>query len=189
MSQSSFARHQKRLFLLLVIISINSCYLFQPRKAEEPVGKVEWNHFTILPYLTLENLIYSYNYSENSDRYGTILSSDFLFYFDQQDVHDYGFPVSWGKDSEIYMRSLVTNKTKLELTIINDQEDVVLSEEALIYRNYSLTLLSSSDIFAGRFALQLKREDDGFWRIKKWEDFRNEDKETWGRFKYETYPS
>jgi hypothetical protein len=177
-------------FILLgwICFSFSGCYLFEPRKAEEPVGQVKWNHFPIVPGQTLENLLYSYNHSENADRYELILSEDFRFYFDAQDVHDFSFPVFWNKESEVNMRSLINEKMRLELTIIPDQADVVQSETAALYRSYELEVLPVRERFAGKMVLNMLRSEDGFWRIESWEDIRQANEATWGRFKYETFP-
>ncbi len=188
MNRKSLAFPCGIVLLCYISLSLPGCHLFEPRKAEEPIGQVKWNNFPIIPEQTLENLLYSYNYSENTDRYEFILSNDFRFYFDAQDVHDFSFPVYWDKESEVNMRSLINEKMRLELTIIPDQADVVQSEMATIYRSYDLEVLPERERFAGNMVLNMIRSEDGFWRIESWEDIRQANEATWGRFKYETFP-
>jgi len=169
---------------------VTSCEIFETREAEEPAGKVDWNLFPITPYQTLDNLSYAYNYNENIDRYGSILSNDFMFYFDTQDIQDYNLPTYWTKEMETEMRSLINYKMDLELQLIEDRDDIIQSDTAVIYRNYHLLLTRNpeSSVFMGSMTLYLQRESDGFWRIDRWEDFRTDHNVTWGRLKYEYIP-
>jgi hypothetical protein len=164
--------------------------LFEKRDPEEPVGKVNWNHYPITPLQTLDNLKYAYDYNENVDRYGSILSSDFEFHFDSQDVQDYNLPVYWGKDMETEMRSLIDKNMDLELQIIEEKDDIIQSDNAVLYRDYELLLTRENEtsVFSGSMTLYIRRDSDGFWRIYQWEDFRTDNDTTWGRLKYEYIP-
>lgn len=180
-----------KLFFFLVLptllILLLSCNLFDTRDAEEPEGKVNWNLFPITPFQTLENLDYAYNFNENIDRYGSILSDEFEFHFDSQDIQDYNLPPYWGKLMETEMRSLLDKDISLDMQQNEESEDIIQSESAVLYRDYQLILtrLSGTSFFAGSMTLYLQRENDGFWRIYRWEDFRTDNDVTWGRLKYE----
>jgi len=178
-----------RLVILTALI-LSSCGLFETRDPEEPVGKVNWNHYPITPLQTLDNLKYAYDYNENVDRYGSILSSDFEFHFDSQDVQDYNLPVYWGKDMETEMRSLIDKNMDLELQIIEEKDDIIQSDNAVLYRDYELLLTRENEtsVFSGSMTLYIRRDSDGFWRIYQWEDFRTDNDTTWGRLKYEYIP-
>ncbi len=159
------------------------CNIFEPRTAEEPVGKVEWNYFPIIADQTLENLVFAYDYKENSGRYGSVLSNDFRFYFDSQDIQDYSLPVYWDKSAEINMRELIDIGIRVNLENIPDKEDIIQAEQAIYNRNYSV--YATNRFFSGSMTIFVRREDDGFWRIYRWEDYRKDDNDTWGRLKYE----
>ncbi|MBW6516675.1 MAG: hypothetical protein K0B81_08710 [Candidatus Cloacimonetes bacterium] len=176
--------------LLILLLLIASCGIFETREAEDPVGKVYWNHFPITAFQTLDNLIYAYDYNENINRYSTILSDDFEFFFDTQDIQDFNLPISWNKQMEVEMRSLIDKKIELELALIEDKDDIIQSDTAVIYRDYHLVLTRSSGTtnFIGSMTLYMQRDTDGFWRINRWEDFRKENQVTWGRLKYEFIP-
>jgi|SRR5690554_3043103 len=176
--------------VILTVLFLSSCGLFETREPEEPVGKINWNHYPITPFQTLDNLKYAYDYNENIDRYGAILSSDFEFYFDSQDVQDYNLPAYWGKDIETEMRSLIDKNMDLDLQIIEEKEDIIQSDNAVLYRDYDLVLAreNTTSFFSGSFTLYIRREGDGLWRIYRWEDFRTDSDPTWGRLKYEYTP-
>lgn len=187
------SRRSRLVFSISVIASLIlllSCNVFDTRDAEEPVGNVQWNHFPITPLQTFDNLGYSWNSNENIDRYERIFSDandSFLFFFDSQDIQDYNLPAHWNKETEVEMRSLINRDMDLEMQSIDEKEDIIQSETAVIYRDYQLSVKRDADttVFSGSMTLYLQREDDGFWRIHRWEDFRTDDNDTWGRLKYE----
>jgi hypothetical protein len=177
----------------VILFFLTSCGLFETRDAEDPEGKVNWNHYPITPMQTLDNLKYAWDSNENIDRYDSILSDSdngFLFFFDSQDVQDYNLPVSWDKSMETDMRSLINEEMNFEMQLIPEKDDVIQSESALLYRDYRLAVNreSGTSLFSGSMTLYLQRESDGFWRITRWEDFRKDSDETWGRLKYEYIP-
>jgi len=176
--------------LAVTLLFLTSCKMFEPREAEEPKGVVVWNHFPITPYQTFENLEVIYNYSDNIDRYQSILTDDFSFYFDTQDVQDYHLPTLWDKDNEVEMRGMINSEMELTMSCIVEKRDVIHSDTAVLYRNYRLSFNSgrSNTHFEGDMALYMVREGDGFWRIERWDDFRSNEHITWGRLKYEYVP-
>jgi hypothetical protein len=174
----------------VLFLITGGCDLFSPRKADVPKGKVTWNHFPINPNQTLDNFITVYNYSENIERYHSILTDGFRFYFDSQDAQDYHIPDFWGKDSEVGTRGLINQNMELSLDIMPEKEDITQADSAIFYRNYRLMLSSNQgdNLFSGSLSLFLKRGNDGFWRIERWDDFRSGNQVTWGRLKYEYTP-
>lgn len=184
---------KKCIFLaMLVVLTGYGCRLFEPRKPEEPdVSRAEWNLFPITPEQTLNNLEYAYNYQANADRYGSILTDDFRFFFDAQDVQDYNLPEYWGKVDEVAARKLINIDINIELTEIEGEDDVIQAQRATYNRDYQIRKKAGQQgtLFTGSLILDLRREDDGFWKIYRWEDYRNEDElDTWGRFKNEFAP-
>lgn len=183
-----------RYFIFLtILLLIASCRIFEPREAEKPGKPVEWNAFPTSPEKCMENLIYSYNYRENVYQYGSLLSDEFKFYFDPQDVSDFTTPSMWYKTNEIdmlmnvYQQTGDTQELNLVLSAIPGQSDNYYANNAWIYRfyelqvNHSLTNLSTD--FSGKFQILLERESNGLWKIKEWYDYRNQSEWTWGRMK------
>ncbi len=176
-----------------------SCNAFSPRDSEEPQSGSEWNSFPIQPEQTLENLEYAYEYSQNSIKYGEIFADGFSFFFDTQDISDYGVPEAWDSETEEEMLLLLYNHLlsgtviSLELTPVESEPDDIQSETAEFYREYQLSidhdLEDLPDTFGGMMYLEIVRNQDGFWRISKWQDYRTDQETvTWGRLKYEISP-
>ena len=185
----------KKINYLLLILILSGCNIFQPRKAEEPRPPAQWHPFTVTALMCLENLVFSYNYKQNMFNFERILSNDFVFYFDRNDVTDFSLPISWEKDAEkemlINAHQRVEGDRAMDLiltSIVNQPDDIGLNI-AWIYRNYELFVYHDdqniSNTFAGQFQLLLERENDGLWRIMEWHDFRKDSLWTWGRMKNE----
>ncbi len=170
---------------LALILLISSCHLFEPRKSELPFSEADWNQFPILAEQALENLLFSYEYSENIERYHTVLTDDFRFYFDVQDVQNYSLPEYWTKEEEIFTRVVFPHGFEdLVFSGIESKTDILLEESAVYYRHYSFQYDNTH--YQGNMTLNLVKESDGFWRIEHWQDYRNEgNTNTWGRIKYE----
>lgn len=172
--------------VLVSVLLVSGCELFETRKPEEPTGNVEWNYFPITSEQAWDNLTFVFKYDENIDKYGTILTDDFRFYFDAQDVHDYSLPPSWNKHSEVTMRGLITISVSIDYQPIVDKEDLIQADKATYNRDYEIRKGSTDDIlFAGSMSVYLRRDVDGFWRIYRWEDYRKGQYVSWGRLKYE----
>lgn len=186
----------KKLVLFIAtmsLLALGACELFAPRKAQEPVEPVDWNTFFINPALTEDNLEYSYNHHQNALKYGDILSTNFTFRFAVQDINDYGTPVSWNAENEkemlVNLHENLSNKNeKMELILeaISDQPDQINATNAWIYRKYTILIQSEAKeilTYEGRCALYLE-SDNGFWKIKEWNDYRTESAHSWGLLKY-----
>ncbi len=182
----------KALTLTTAVISVLLCFgcnLFDTRNPDEPKGQADWNYFPITSEQTLENLMNVFIYNANVDKYGSILSENFQFYFDARDVQDYSLPSYWDKETEISMRNLMSIEVEIEMQEIDEQDDIIQADRVTFNRHYEITA-GSEDIqkFAGSMTLNLIREEDGFWRIDKWKDYRIDDEDSWGRLKYEYAP-
>jgi hypothetical protein len=193
-------KNMRLLVLLAATISLlllGACDLFAPRKAEDPETPTPWNTFFINSSLTVQNLVFSYDYPQNALKYGDILSSNFAFHFAIQDVNDFGTPVSWNAESEqemlVNLHRNLSNKDEamqLELNTIPAQPDQVTATNAWIYRSYVISINSHSQeipFYRGRCAIYLE-SDNGFWKIKDWFDYRTESNtepnHSWGQLKY-----
>jgi len=181
----------KIVYVLILILVCFGCNLFEPREAEPPDPPADWHVFPTTHVMCLENLIFAHNYRENMWNYGNILSEQFEFIFDRQDVSDFTLPNTWNRISETVMLRNAHSQAgasgiNLELSLIENQVDDVRSNMAWIFRNYSLKVDSFHDdnyqIFSGRMELYLEIEH-GLWVIREWFDFRDGNIWTWGRMK------
>ncbi len=188
-----------KLLVLAVIVMLMACNAFSPRDSEEPESGVEWNSFPIQPQQVLENLVYAYEFSQNSIKYGEIFTDEFRFFFDTQDVSDYGVPQEWDAQTEsdmlllLYNHLLSNTDMTLELEEVEDEPDDIQSEFAEFYRKYTLSVQHDLNhlpqTFSGVCFLEIVKGTDGFWRISQWQDNRKDQESvTWGRLKYEVSP-
>jgi len=177
----------------MIISLIIGCNIFEPRKADEPDEPVGWNHIPNTPERCIENLVYAYNHRENIYQYGSVLSNQFVFHFDPQDRADFTLPASWGRANEIEMLmnayQLLGQTQAIHLTLLPmpNQPDRIQANTASMFRYYILHVNhSQSNLgteFSGQMQLNLERENNGFWRIREWSDFRVQSEWTWGRMK------
>lgn len=184
----------KILVVFGIIIFVAGCDIFEPRKADEPINnQYEWNDYTSTPNQILENLVWSYEYIQNAENYQNIFTNDFVFYFDSQDVSEHGYPSSWSLDNEInviqdyYFQSSDDVSIEIELST-NSESDQINSNDAHLYRDYTITTTDEIEDFPNTFAGKLELYlifEDGVWLIKTWKDFRSDSSDTWGRFKHE----
>ena len=184
---------KKARILWIFLTMIASCNIFQTRDADPPEPPALWNAFPNTPERCLENLVYAFSFRENVFKYKDILSDDFIFYFDPQDVQDFTVPDRWFKQSEIdmlmnvYFQSDQTQDMNLSLEVLPNQPDIIQSNHAWLYREYILlvenTIPGFNNEFIGQFQLYLERESNGFWIIKEWIDYRTQSIWTFGRMK------
>lgn len=175
-----------KMLLSAAILLLSGCNLFNTREPDEPKGQADWNYFPITSEQTLENLEYAFSFNANADKYGSILADDFRFYFDARDVRDYSLPAYWDKETEVSMRNLMSVEVEIELQEIDDQEDTIQSDRVTYNRHYEV--IAAADEFKGSLTLNLRREEDGFWRVYRWEDYRKDSEYSWGRLKHEYAP-
>ena len=182
-----------RYFIVLLFFALFStgCNLFQPRESEEPTKPADWHITTDTAEKCLENLEYAYNFKQNAVNYQSILSEQFEFFFDVQDISDFTLPTKWVRRDEITMlwdAHQATNEyqgMKLVMEKIPTQNDNHGANSVTFYRNYELRVDSLQRNFYGKFQLLVEKESDGRWRITRWQDFRDNNEWTWGRMKNE----
>ncbi len=189
-----------RIIRIVFVISLvlSGCNIFTTRSAEPPVNvDIKWNDFPVEPHNIVDNLVLAYQNSKNASQYPEILDTDFKFYFDNKDINDYGTPSSWNYSTEKSVPIRIHNSgnidsIKIELEEIEEEQDVIQTYSADIYRYYNLTMYLSPDdsilVFCGKMHLLLK-EVNSFWHISKWFDSRDYKETTnsksWGWLKNE----
>jgi hypothetical protein len=183
-----------RIVLVTVALFTLSCGIFEPRESAEPETQVPWVSYPINKEQIMDNLIFSYNYPENTNNYEKIFTDDFVFYFSNQDVNEYSTPVSLNKTQENEMlinfhKDMIGSEQSVSLenlSVIDDQDDIINNDSAILYRDYYLTIDGSDpEIYQGRAEFHLILGSDNFWRINIWKDYRSTSNKTWGLLKNE----
>ena len=142
----------------------------------------------------MENLSYSYNYSENANNYEKIFTDDFIFHFSSQDITEHSTPnvLDIGQEIEMLinlhkdMIGLGQIVSLDSLNAIDSQDDVINSDSAILYRSYYLRIDGRTpQIFQGQAEFHLILSSDNSWKIKIWKDYRTNSNQTWGLLKNE----
>ena len=180
--------------IVFICLLLSGCNIFDLRTADPPDGKVEWNSYANTYEKCLENLVYSYNYRENVYKYSDILTDNFRFEFDREDVFNHSVPEVWEKRSEtemlinLFQQTTSNQSVHLELFPLENQRDDVRDRVATIYRGYVLLLNNNrnpNEELIGELEMVLEKETNGLWKIKEWRDYRRQSHKTWGRLKNE----
>jgi hypothetical protein len=174
---------------ILVLFFLAGCGIFTLRDAQAPSKPPLWNNFYTTWQLALENLEYGYEDERNLTKFYELMASDFRFYFAAQDVNDYNITGVWTRDNErdmLYNLHSMADSISIELQTIPGQDDDINSTPVRLYRSYTLTMKTGLEFrtYAGRMEIQM-RQENGFWRIIKWYDYRESTPFTWGKLKYD----
>jgi len=118
-----------------------------------------------------QNFKYAYTFKDTSI-YGQLLDRDFIFSYRDYDL---GVDVSWGRDDEMHSTDgLFKNSQKLDLIWNNI---VSISEDSTnIVRSFNLTItFNPTDVIFidGRVNLELVKDNNNRWLIKRWVDESN----------------
>ena len=182
---------RKIALMLLVLITLTSCEIFDLRDSQPPTVEAEWNDFATNLELALQNLEYAYEDSRNTINYSRIFTPDFRFYFAPQDITDFSTDAQWTSVQEQDMLlNLHTRYSKIEVSLgLLPTADEISANEARIYRSYTLTAkpVNTEDadiVVQGNLELSYRKQY-GYWYIYRWYDYRSADGHTWGRLKYE----
>ncbi len=177
--------------ILLALIALCGCEIFEVRESEAPTKPPTWNNFVTTWSACMENLEYCYQDFRNVVKYGSLFTDDYRFSFAAQDINDYGIHGNWGKTKEEDMLfSLVDQCDSLQLDTkpILHQNDEINASDATIYRSYILRVLKKNqqvpEIYEGNFEIHFKKEL-GNWYIESWNDYRSSNNPTWGKLKYD----
>ncbi|HNX38546.1 MAG TPA: hypothetical protein PL124_10430 [Candidatus Cloacimonadota bacterium] len=176
------------LIVLLVMILLTGCDIFGLRDAQPPSAPAPWNDYATDWMLCLENLTYCYTDARNVVKYSGLFITDYRFYFATQDAQEHNITQIWTRSEEQDMLINLHNqsvKITLSLSVIPGSPDEILASEAKLYRQYSLSVKSTSSttVYGGSMELHLKLSG-GYWYISKWYDYRGGSAPTWGMLKY-----
>ncbi len=182
--------HFYKILFVALILLLSGCNIFSPRSAEPPENFGEWEPFPVNYIQVLENIKTALIYPQNSAKYPDILADNFIFVFDYQDYNELDVPHNWGKNRESAYLVNFHNQWKEETDItffeIEGGSDYIQTNSAVISRNYEITIKTNNgeiDVYRGKFVLTAE-DYYGFWKIRRWEDYRTSNTEsTWGRLK------
>lgn len=188
-----------RIWCIVWLLVLCGCDIFSTREAQDPTETAQWHTFTVTPGMVLDNLEFAFEEPQNLSRYQEILTGDFRFEFDLQDVNQYGTPIQWDRDTETEALGLLYSgigeetEIQVELLEIAGEPDVIMTGYAEIHREYTIDLSpppeGSDGLFHGRMFLYIV-EQEGFWRIGIWSDERDQESSpTWGKLKFDYAPS
>jgi hypothetical protein len=139
---------RKYAVLLIALLALCACELFEVRDSEPPTKPPSWNNFTTSWELCLQNLSYCYEDARNVVKYGGLFTEGFRFSFAPQDINDYGISGIWGRAQEQDMLLSLhgqCDSLQLDLQPISGQNDDISASEAIIYRSYELSLLKRTE--------------------------------------------
>ncbi|MCB5253502.1 MAG: hypothetical protein RBR69_06010 [Candidatus Cloacimonadaceae bacterium] len=177
--------------IILVLITLFSCEVFDLRDSQLPTVEAEWNDFATNLELALQNLKYAYEDSRNAINYSRIFYPDFRFYFAPQDITDFSTDAYWLSTHEQDMLlNLHTRYSKINVSLEPlSTADEISASEAKLYRSYQLIAKAADSqeqdiIVHGNLELHYRKQY-GYWYIYRWYDYRLPDGHTWGRLKHE----
>ncbi len=117
------------------------------------------------------NFQYAYSFSDTLI-YGELLDPEFIFSYRDYDL---GVDVSWGRDEEMKVTNgLFKNSQRLDLVWNNIIS--ITDDSTNIVRSFNLTItFNPTDIVFvdGRVNLDLVKDPDQKWQIKRWQDESN----------------
>ncbi len=176
------------LIVLLALLILTGCDIFDLRDPQPPSAPAPWNDFATDWMLCVQNLTYCYSDSRNVVKYIGLFTSDYRFSFAVQDALENNITQVWSRSEEQDMLINLHNqavKITLSLANVPGSPDDILANEARIYRQYQISLKTSTHttLYTGNMELQLKRVA-GYWYIYRWLDYRVGNSPTWGVLKY-----
>jgi len=182
---------KKIAIILLALLALCSCELFELRDSQDPTEDAAWNDPATTVELALQNLEYAYEDSRNAVNYSRIFLEDYRFYFAAQDITEFSTDSEWSRKQEqdmlLNLHSRYSSIT-IELETMATPDEIGASE-ARIYRSYRVRAIpvSASEaeiVLQGNLELDCRRLYDR-WYINKWYDYRSSSANTWGWLKHE----
>lgn len=192
---------QAALFVLLLgVIWLCSCVIFDVRDAEQPTGGAGEIQIQRTPQAVISN-IKSSLFSSDPINYEETLSDEFIFVPDAGDIAEFdiyypGVLTQWGKQVEAaVVKSLLARLIGEPVGLEYDQQSIEILEETdstyVVKANYEIVVCwlgQPWDKYHGTCILSIRLESDGLWRVRRWEDYRRsvppeKSKGTWGILK------
>lgn len=172
--------------LILTILVLSSCNLFEPRIPEDPSSAgVVWQTPTS-PDIVIENMKSALNGS--SILYLDCFTESFIFYADTNDINEYpqyNFS-NWTRSDEANTVTALFAQVPEDSTITSEflidmshPDPAAPTDSATIYRQYSITIPQSYHSGTGTPAVgiaefQMVEDSIGLWAVQEWHDARHE---------------
>ncbi|RPI14809.1 MAG: hypothetical protein EHM58_15625 [Ignavibacteriae bacterium] len=181
------------LIAVFIITYLQGCGIFDTRSPEDP-NMVRSNYEPpTTPDAVLRNLEYSIQ-DKNSNNYGKNLSSiNYSYVPDAKAQQIYGqIFLSWNQTAERhYYENLIsqtnaTSTSKLFLSnkttnLITPDSAVTAADYILVFQHKKTNIPTSA---TGKMRLTFKSDENAFFYINQWEDFRKNDSDfTWSEMK------
>jgi hypothetical protein len=197
----SLSRRVFLLFLIVGIVAISGCGLFEGR---DVVGPDNQSNAFWVPPLSPGNVIHNFkevlrvvdrtNYSALFT--DTLWSAPFEFVADRQ-FQAYEDMLGWDSEREIFywdrLADHVLNSAGGGISLVLQSADTTLyGDSASYYADYLLTIDSFKDFesvsYSGIMEFTLIRHhESGDWAISRWEDLASDTTDSWTNLKWEFY--
>jgi len=197
----------KRLYpiILIVLVAVSGCLKnpFDTRGSQQPAGTTGTWETPATPEVMITNLVYAYN-EKNIQNYQDCFDSAFVFsaYEDSIEAEAQGNGYlfqNWDKAVEVtttenIFTTFSQNGNYLDLTmsISSDNPDNIGDTLAVLYRNYTLTIIKSDSLqidttmAEGLASFTLNQSSLNLWTICLWEEIPSgRSGYDWGDFKAE----
>ncbi len=185
----------KRICLILLILGfIQACDLFAPRTPEPPDNQ---NTRFVPPTsadIVISNFINAVK-DLNVENYMGCFAEDVFVFQASSDAYSKftSIFVQWNINSEkFYFNSLTadnTDKLNPKVQLSNSGFDIMTSDSAVYLSDYRITcdfIENPPRVFAGKMQLNIIKQTDGLWYIRRWNDYQNPQdtiKDTWSGLK------
>ena len=156
---------------LLVLVILSSCWNpFAPTKGTLDGGVVLTLTEQRSPDEVLQNFRYAYIYRD-SVVYSKLFDTSFVFIYYDDEIGGTGGYNYWGRDTELRTTGRLFKAFDQFTLVWNAVISRDTSDAGLITLTQTFDLSISGDIFLhGNAVFDFKSDDEGVWRITRWED-------------------
>ena len=186
-----------KILLLILLISISACDLFQVRDPQDPTETKSSYRVPVEPKDVIQNLINAFNdknpndYKKNFSTGIPLVNQDFL-YVPSGNVL-VSFPPDWYVDEEFqYFNNLITRTPQdvpITLTFTNEVYDI-RADSSIYSAKYFISvpiLNSEPKVFEGSLKFTMTTDINTAWVIYFWEDIAIQNSKSWSELKIEFY--
>ena len=170
-----------KLLLLLIVLLLNGCGLFDTRSPESPVDD---NSVFIPPTsadMVIDNFLVAIN-TKNIDNYSNCFTDSFNFVPSTDANLNYpNLFEQWQMTNERkYFSNLVNalgQSNNVEIILANTKYETQTSDSIVLFADYNINLELSNEFdtkYSGTLSLTIIPIQNGIWAISNWIDFHND---------------
>lgn len=172
----------KRICLILIILGlIQACDLFSPRTPEPPDNQ---NTRFVPPTsadIVIANFINAVK-DVNTENYMGCFADDKYIFQASSDAYSKFTSIfsQWNINSEKYYFNSIaagnTDKINPIIQLSNSGFEIMTSDSAVYLSDYRITcdfIETPPRVFAGKMQLNIIKQTDGLWYIRRWNDYQN----------------